>query len=58
MILTSLPYLKYVATLHSNLSLIVCFLALMFYQVVWQHVHGVVRPIITTLLQIYYRIYQ
>ena len=30
----------------------------MFYQVVWQHVHGVVRPIITTLLQIYYRIYQ
>ena len=37
-------------------------MALIFHRVVWQHMwqhmQGVVRPIITTLLQIYYRIYQ
>ena len=35
------------------------FLALMFHKVVCQHIQGVVtvRPIITALLQIYYRIY-
>jgi len=35
-----------------NLSLIACFLALMFHKVVWQHMLGVVGPTITILLQI------
>jgi len=36
------PHLKYVATLPCNLSLIVCFLTLIFHKVVWQHMQGLV----------------
>jgi len=46
------PHLKYVATLPNILSLIACFLTLMFHKVVWQHMQGVVGLLITTLLQI------
>ena len=35
--LTTPPHLKYVAKLPCNLSLIVCFLTLLFHKVVWQH---------------------
>ena len=52
-LLKSPPYFMYVATLPCNLSLIACFLALMFHKVVWQHIQGVMKPIITALLQIY-----
>jgi len=45
-LLTSLPHLKYAATLSCNLSLIAYFLALMFHKVVWQHMQGVVGPTI------------
>ena len=41
-----------------NLSLIACFLALMFHKVVWQHRQSVMGPIITTILQIYWRIFE
>ena len=56
--LTSLPHVKFVATLPCTLLLIAYFLALMFCKVVWQYVQGVVGPTMTTLLQIYWRIYQ
>jgi len=46
------PHLEYVATLPCNL----CFLTLTFHTVVRQHMQGLVRPLITTLLQIYCRI--
>ena len=49
-LLTSPPHLKYVATLPCNLSLVACFLALLFYKEVWEYMQGVVGPIITTLL--------
>ena len=51
--LASPSHLKYVATLPCKLSLIACFLTLIFYKVVWQHVLGVVGFLITVLLQIY-----
>jgi len=49
---TTPPHLKYVTTFPSNLSLIACFLILMFHEVVWQHMQGLVGLLITTLLQI------
>ena len=52
------PHLKYAGTLPCILSLIACFLTLAFHKVVWQHMHGVVRYLITTLLQIYQKISQ
>ena len=42
---------KYVATLRCNLSLITCFLTLLFHKVVWQHIQGVF--LVTSLLHIY-----
>jgi len=57
-LLTTPPHLKYVATLPCNLSLIACFLTLMFRNLVWQHMQGVVGFLITTLLQIYEEIFQ
>jgi len=56
-LLTTQQYIKYVATLPRNLSLIACFLTLMFYKVTWQHMQGVVRFLITSLLQIYSEIF-
>jgi len=56
-LLTTQQYIKYVATLPCNLSLIACFLTLMFYKVTWQHMQGVVRFLITSLLQIYSEIF-
>ena len=41
-LLTTPPHLKCVATLPCNLSLIACFLTMMFHKVVWQHMQGVV----------------
>ena len=46
------PHLKQVATLPCNLSLIVCFLTLMFHKVVWQHTQGLVGFLVT----VYYKI--
>jgi len=40
-LLTIQPYLKYVATLRCNLSLIACFLTLMLDKAVWRHIQGV-----------------
>jgi len=57
-LLTSPPHVKYVATLPYKSPLSACFLALMFHKVDWQHMQGVVGPIMTTFLQIYNRIYQ
>ena len=36
-LLTTLPYLKHVATVPCNSSLIACFLTLMFHKVMWHH---------------------
>jgi len=55
---TNLTTPNYVATLPCNLSLIACFLAIMFHKVVWQHMQDVVGFLITTLLQIYQGIFQ
>ena len=52
-LLTSTTHCKYVATLLFNLSLMACFLALLFYKVVWQHTQGDVGHIRNSLLQIY-----
>jgi len=52
-LLTSPSQLKYVATLPCNLSLIACFMTLVFHKVMWQHMHGVVWLLTTSLLQIY-----
>jgi len=52
-LLTTQPHLKYVATLPFNVSLISCFLTLMFHNVLLQNTQDVVRFIITVLLQIY-----
>ena len=41
-LLTIPPHLKYVATLPCNLSLIACFLTLMFHKVVLQHMQEMV----------------
>ena len=49
---------KYVATLHCSISLIVCFLTLMFHKIVWQHMQGVMGLLISSFLQIYHRIFQ
>ena len=49
-LLTTAPYLKYVATLPCNLSLIACFLTLMFHKVVRQHMQGVVEFLVTIML--------
>ena len=57
-LLTTPPHLKHVATLPCNLSLIACFLTLMFYKVVWQHMQEWWNFWITTLLQIYQGIFQ
>jgi len=51
-LLTTIPHLKYVATLPCNLSLTACFLTLMFYRVVWQHMQGVVGFLIGSLLSV------
>ena len=40
-LLTTPPHLNNVATLPCNLSSIACFLTLIFYKVVWQHMLGV-----------------
>ena len=52
-LLTSPPHLKCVATLPCTLSLIACFIVLMFHKAVWLHMQGVVEPIITIILHIY-----
>ena len=57
-LLTTPPDFKYVATLPCNLSLIACFLTLMFHKVVWQHMQGMVGFLVTRLLQIYQGILQ
>ena len=72
-LLTTPPHLKYVATLPCNWSLIACFLTWMFHKVVCQHRQGdtmwndagscawpisELAMIITTLLQIYQKIFQ
>ena len=57
-LLTTLPHLKCIATLPCNLSLIACFVTLMFHKIVWRHMQGVVRLLITTLLQVYQGICQ
>ena len=49
---------QYVATIPCNLSLIACFLALMFRNVVWQHMQLVAGLLIINLLQIYLRTFQ
>jgi len=41
-LLTTPPYLKYVAILHCNLLLMACLLTLMFHKVVYQHTQGAV----------------
>ena len=43
---------------YANLSLIACFLTLMFHKVVWQNMQEVVGLLITTLQQIYHGIFQ
>jgi len=57
-LLTTQPHFNYVATLPCNLSLITCFLTLMFHKVVWQHMQEVIGFLITGLLQIYQEIFQ
>jgi len=51
---------EYLAKLKARtwLSRALCFLALMFHKVVWQHMQSLVGSLTTTLLQIYYRICQ
>jgi len=56
-LLATQPRLKYVATLPCNLSLIACFLTLMFHKVVWQHIQGMAGFIVTSLLRIYNKIF-
>jgi len=56
-LLTTPPYLKYVATLPCNLSLTACFQTLMFQKVERQQMQGVVEFLITSLLQIYHKIF-
>jgi len=58
MVINTPPHLKYVATLPCNLSLIACFMTLMFHKVVWQHMQRVVGLLLTSLLQIYQEIFQ
>jgi len=41
-LLTTPPNLKHVAVVPYNLSLIACFLTVMFHKVVWQHMQGAV----------------
>ena len=57
-LLTTPPHLNNVATLSCNLSSIACFLTLIFYKVVWQHMLGVLGFLIAVWLQIYYGIRQ
>ena len=57
-LLTTPSHLKCVATLPCILSLIVCFLTLMLHKIVRQHMHRVVGFLVTSLLQIYRRIFQ
>ena len=54
-LLTITPHLTYLATLPWNLSLTACFLTMMFYTVVWQHMQGVVGLLITTHTHTYTR---
>jgi len=58
MVINTPPHLKYVATLPCNLSLIACFMTLMFHKVMWQHMQRVVGLLLTSLLQIYQEIFQ
>ena len=44
---------KHVATLPCNLSLVACFLALMFHKAVWLHTQDVAGPVVNTLVQTY-----
>jgi len=55
-LLTTPPNHKYVAALPCTLSLIACFLTLMFHKIVWQHTQGMVEILLTSLLQIYQEI--
>jgi len=48
-LLTTLLHLKYVTTVPCNVSLIACFLTLIFRKVVWQHIQGVVGFLIEVL---------
>jgi len=57
-LLTTPLHLKYAARLPCNLSLIACILTLMFYKVAWQEMISVMWFLITTLLQIYYRMFR
>ena len=58
-LLTTPSHLKYVAALACTLSLIACFLILMFFsQGSMATYASVLGILITTLLQIYYRIFQ
>jgi len=57
-LLTIPPNLKHAATPPCNLSLIACFLTLMFHKVVWQHMGGMLGLLVTSLLQIYQGIFQ
>jgi len=58
-LLTTPSHLKYVAALVCTLSLIACFLTLMFFtQGSMATYASVLGILITTLLQIYYRIFQ
>jgi len=52
-LLATPPHLKYDATLPCNLSLIACFLTLMFNNVMWQHMQIVVGFLTITLMQIW-----
>jgi len=64
---TNKPFLIWLLTPHHTLnmqlhhlvilSLIACFLSLMFRKVLWQYVQGVVEFLITSLLQIYQGIF-
>ena len=50
-LLKTLPHFKCVATLPCNISLIACFLALMFHKVVWQHMHWLVWVLVKMALK-------
>ena len=52
-LLTTPSRLKFAATLPSNLSLIACFVTLLFHKLVWQRTQRSGGILITNLLQIY-----
>jgi len=55
---TALHFNNYVATIPCDVSLIACFLALIFHKIVWQHTQGIAGFLITILLQIYQKMSQ